>query len=198
MHFLNKTRTLILGAAVIGATTVGAYAAAGDDGRTDRTTTTGRSTAAPAVPQAAGPKTTTTAEHGIVLEGTGSWRGQPVRVFVYENDRHGNSLQIVVGDPDGKHAIAAGEGRDAYVSDGVLNVGLDVDGDLAVVKGTVRESGAPRPATEQHPDGDLVKSQGTHTPLAVTATFDYRGETVALSFPKAFTFDLAATRAVTG
>jgi hypothetical protein len=133
-------------------------------------------------------------ERGIVLEGSGSWRGQPVQVFVYENRKYGNSLQIVVGDPDGKHAIGAGEGRDAYVIDGVLNVGLDVSGDLAVVKGTVTESGDPRQATESAPDGELVTSRGTRTPLLVKATFEYRGKTVDLKFTKAFEYALKSTR----
>lgn len=186
MQILTKARTLILGAAVIGAVTAGAYAAAGQQDPTGPTK--------PA-PTGSTPGTATTAEHGIVLEGTGTWRGRPVAVYVYENDRHGNALQIVVGDPDGTHAIGSGEGRDAYVVGDELNVGLDVDGDLAVVKGTVTEAGEPRPATEKNPDGDLVGSTGEHTPLAVTATFAYRGETVALTFPTAFGYDLSSTRA---
>lgn len=195
MRRSTTTRALILGGALAGALTLGAtQLATGDDVRTTAAAAPAGVTAgATADPKPAATET----ERGIVLEGTGAWRGQDVRVFVYENQRHGNTLQIVVGDPDGQHAIGAGEGRDAYVTDGVLNVGLDVDGDLAVVKGTVTEAGAPLPVVEDQPDGELVSSSGTHTPLRVQATFTYRGESVALQFPQAFGFDLASVRATT-
>ncbi len=196
MRTTTTTRSLILGGVLASALTLGAVQlASGDNGtaiRQDKNAATSHTV--PATPQKDQPKATTISERGIVLEGTGTWRGQPVKVFVYENQHLGNSLQMVVGDADGKHAIGAGEGRDAYVVDGVLNVGLDVDGDLAVVKGTVTENGAPKPATETAPDGELISSTGTHTPLLVEATFEYRGETVDLQFSKAFEYDLRSTR----
>lgn len=195
MRSTTATRSLVLGTVLAGALTLGAVQlASGDSGSSN-----GQAAGAnPGTSQAAdgGDRASarTIKERGIVLEGTGTWRGQPVRVFVNENHRFGNTLQIVVGDPDGEHAIAAGEGRDPYVIDDVLNVGLEVDGDLAVVKGAVVESGKPRPVTEPAPDGDLVASNGTRTPLTVTATFSYRGTTVDLRFTRAFAFDLESER----
>lgn len=200
MRTTTTTRSLILGGVLTGALTLGAVQlASGDDGTATQQQETSSSEhtvrAAPQKDQQKGePKATTIRERGIVLEGAGTWRGRPVKVFVYENQHFGNSLQMVVGDPDGKHAIGAGGGRDAYVVDGVLNVGLDIGGDLAVVKGTVEGNGAPKPATAEAPDGELVSSTGTHTPLLVEATFEYRGETVDLQFAKAFEYDLRSTR----
>ncbi|MDZ5623657.1 hypothetical protein SFC88_22715 [Nocardioides sp. HM23] len=196
MRSTTATRSLILGGVLAGALALGAVQASGDDGPGAEQKASSSSSSAQAAVDKDQSKASTVSERGIVLEGTGTWRGQPVAVFVYENRKHGNSLQMVIGDPDGKHAIGAGEGRDPYVIDGVLNVGLEVDGDLAVVKGSVTESGDPRPATESAPDGELNTTTGTHTPLLVQATFEYRGETVDLSFSKSFEYDLESTRGV--
>lgn len=209
MRTITRARALILGGALVSALTVGAVAASGNTGGTDKANhqkqTVSRTTPAnnPANNPATTPdtkadreaETRTESERGIVLEGTGTWKGQEVTVSVYENQRHGNVLQIVVGDPDGNHAIGSGQGREAYVIDGVLNVGLDVGGDLAVVKGTVERNGTPRPASEPNVDGDLVSSTGTHVPLLVDATFSYLGTTVDLEFEKAFRYDLESVLA---
>lgn len=193
MRSTTATRSLALGSILAGALTLGAVQGAlGDsDSASDLKAIPRSVQAASDIDQT---KTTTVRERGIVLEGVGVWRGQPVRVFVYENQKYGNSLQIVVGDPDGKHAIGAGEGRDAYVIDGVLNVGLDVDGDLAVVKGSVSESSNPHRVTESAPDGKLISTRGTHTPLMVKATFRYRGATAELKFTTAYDYALKSTR----
>lgn len=194
MRSTTATRSIILGGVLAGALALGAVQASGDNApAAEQKTSSSSAQAAVAEGQS---KATTVRERGIVLEGTGTWRGQPVAIFVYENQKYGNSLQMVIGDPDGKHAIGAGEGRDPYVIDGVLNVGLDVDGDLAVVTGSVTESGDPRPATEPAPDGELIRTTGTHTPLLVSATFEYRGETVDLNFAKGYEYDLESTRSV--
>lgn len=195
MRRITEARALILAGALVGAVTLGAVAASGDAGKasTDQRTVSNTRTTPVSAPTIR-PETRTKIERGIILEGRGTWRGQEITVSVYENRRHGNALQIIVGDPDGKHVIGAGEGRHAYVVDGVLNVGLDIDGHLAVVKGTVVKSGAPRPVTEPNPDGDLVSSRGTHTPLLVRATFTYRGESVDLTFPRALRFRLESER----
>ncbi|KAA1428737.1 hypothetical protein [Nocardioides antri] len=195
MRSTTTTRSLILGGVLAGALTLGAaQIASGDNGTTAERDTTSSSRSVQAAPDDDQRRATTVRERGIVLEGTGTWRGQPVQVFVYENNKYGNSLQIVVGDPDGKHAIGAGQGRDAYVIDGVLNVGLDVAGHLAVVKGSVTETRHSKRVTEPSPDGELIKSTGTRTRLLVDATFKYRGKTVDLRFPKAFEYDLESKR----
>lgn len=196
MRSTTTTRSLIMGGVLAGALALGAVQASGDNGPDAEQKTGSSSSSAQAVVDKGQSKAPTVSERGIVLEGTGSWRGQSVAIYVYENQKYGNSLQMVIGDPDGKHAIGAGEGRDPYVIDGVLNVGLDVDGDLAVVKGTVTESGDPRPATEADADGDLITASGTHTPLLVEATFEYRGETVDLTFARSFEYELETTRSV--
>lgn len=195
MRSTTTTRSLILGGVLAGALTLGAaQMASGGGGTAAGRETVPSSPSVQAAPDEDRKKTAIVRERGIVLEGRGTWRGQPVTVFVYENQEHGNSLQIVVGDPDGKHAISVGQGRDAYVVDGVLNVGLDVDGDLAVVEGSVTESGHPEPVTEPAPDGDLVTAAGKHTRLLVDATFEYRGTIVDLTFTEAFAYDLESER----
>ncbi len=56
--------------------------------------------------QAAEPGTATTErERGIVMECTGQAGGLEAYASLYENDRYGNVLQVVLGDPD------AGNGR---------------------------------------------------------------------------------------
>lgn len=192
MRTTRAMRSITLGGVLAGALALGAVQAAGDNAPAAEPKTSASSAQAAVDKDLS--KVTTARERGIVLEGTGTWRGQPVAVFVYENQKYGNSLQMVIGDPDGKHATGAGEGRDPYVIDGVLNVGLDVDGDLAVVTGSVTESGDPRPVTESAPDGELITTTGTHTPLLVSATFEYRGETVDLNFARAYEYDLESKR----
>lgn len=199
MRAITRARALIVAGALVGTATLGAVAASGDTGESStqrKAVPTTRATAADTRAPQGGARTErrTETERGLVLEGTGTWRGQEVTVSVYENQRYGNALQIIVGDPDGEHAIGAGEGRDAYVIDGVLNVGLAVGGDLAVVKGAVSKSGAPRPTLERDADGELVSSRGTRVPLLVVATFTYRGETVDLTFPRAFRYHLESER----
>ena len=184
-----------MGGVLAGALTLGAVQmASGDSGPADEQNPTSSPSSTPNAPDKDRPKVKTATERGIVLEGSGTWRGNAVKVSVYENRKYGNSLEILIGDPDGKHTMGTGQGRDAYVIDGVLNVGLDIDGDLAVVKGSVTRSGEPVPVTEAAPDGELISAAGTHTPLLVEATFEYRGETVVLSFAKAFKYELESTR----
>ncbi len=195
MRSTTTTRSLILGAVVAGALTLGAVQmASGDSGPAAEKNPGSSPSSTPNAPDKDRPKVKTATERGIVLEGSGTWRGNAVQVFVYENRKYGNSLQILIGDPDDRHTMGSGEGRDPYVIDGVLNVGLDIDGDLAVVKGSVTPNGEPVPAAEEAPDGELISATGTHTPLLVKATFAYRGETVRLRFAKAFAYELKSIR----
>ena len=195
MQSITTTRSLILGSVLAGALTLGAVQmAAGDSGSPNERTNATSPRSARVATDVDQPTTKTVRERGIVLQGSGTWRGQLVEIFVYENRFYGNSLQIVIGDRAGEPAIGGGEGRDAYVIDGVLNVGLEVDGDLAVVKGSVTPKGVPQRVTEPTPDGELVASRGKHTPLSVKATFQYRGETVDLKFAKAFEYALKSKR----
>ena len=52
------------------------------------------------VPAAATAALETVHERGIVLDCTGTLKGRPVLVEVYENDAYGNSVSVVIGDPD--------------------------------------------------------------------------------------------------
>ena len=98
MH-TNTTRlvlvatTLVAGLGIAGA----AVAQGGEEQRTARTATV----AAPdrQTPPAQN-RPTVEQERGIVLEGSGEAGGLAVSATVYENDRYGNSVQVVLGNPD--------------------------------------------------------------------------------------------------
>ena len=62
-----------------------------------------------------------TIEHqrGIVLEGSGLAGDLPVAVTVYENSLHGNSIQVVLGDPDNGGQIGYVEQAQPFVVDGI-------------------------------------------------------------------------------
>lgn len=178
-------RSLILGSVLAGALTLGVSttAASGSTADTDDRTRTAVSTTEKA------PSVET--ERGIVLEGTGSWQGQDVMVTVYENQRYGNSVQLVVGDPDAGGAIGYVESTDPFVVDGELSVEVEVDGRTAVLAGTVTEAGRPERIHDALQDGgEQINSRGTHTALAVDATLELGGAEAALTFSPAFAYDL--------
>src|SRR4051812_1938542 len=74
---------------------------------------------------------TTTVEKGVVVECTGRVGGQDAYVSLYENNRHGNVVQVNVGDGG-----AAREVRD-IVRAGRARAAVRIDGSSARVTGTV-------------------------------------------------------------
>jgi len=128
-------------------------------------------------------------QRGIVLEGTGRAGGRTVTVHVYENDVHGSSAQVVLGDP-ADDRIGAVEQESAFVVDGVLTASVEIDGRTATIAGTVTPSGAESTSVDPAMDAEPTVVRGTHTPLDSDLVVTYGGHTVPLQVSTAFAYDL--------
>jgi len=130
-------------------------------------------------------------QRGIVLEGSGLAGDLPVAVTVYENSLHGNSIQVVLGDPDNGGGIGSVEQAEPFVVDGVLNATVDIDGRKVELTGTVVETGRATKVIEPIQDaGEQIVTKGTHTQLLADATLSFDGKSAALEFAPAFAYDL--------
>jgi hypothetical protein len=140
------------------------------------------------VAQAASPEWTT--ERGIVLECQGKAHGLRVWTSVYENQRYGNTVQVVIGDPDaGNGSSKNSDGR--FLVDGVVHASVRVDDKLAVIKGTATRHGARSKVYEEYEDaGYLIKTRGFHRQLETDLVATYAGKTVPLTCDPAFYYDL--------
>lgn len=129
-------------------------------------------------------------QQGLVLEGAGVAGGLAAMVTVYENSLHGNSVQVVLGDPEDDR-IGFTEGTEPFVVAGVLSVTVQIDGRPAVLSGTVQEVGKPEKVVEPQQDGgEQIVTRGTHTQLLVDGTLTYDGTSVPLEFAPAFAYEL--------
>jgi hypothetical protein len=182
-RFAIAAATLVAGIGITGA----AVAQSGEPEAKDRQ----RSITAPAEtpPDARPDRPVTEHQRGIVLEGTGRAGGLSVTVYVYENDAHGNSAQVVLGDP-GDDRIGAVEQAEAFVVDGVLTVAAEIDGRIATVTGTVAPSGATPTAVDPAQDTEQHVVRGTHTALAADLVVTYGDTTVPVKVSLAFAYDL--------
>jgi hypothetical protein len=128
-------------------------------------------------------------EIGTVLEGSAD-AGTAVAVTLYENNLHGSSLQVVLGDPE-DDAIGYVEQEGAFLHDGVLDVTVDVQGTPVRLHGTVSPSGRPARLVDPVQDnGEQIVVKGTNTPLATDVAVTVRGVSAPVQFAPAFTFDL--------
>jgi hypothetical protein len=138
--------------------------------------------------------TTTARERGIVLECRGEAGGLEAYASLYENDRYGNVLQIVLGDPD------AGNGRSKEVrrpllEDGTVRGTITIDGAKAKIRGTATKVGTKKKVHEVHHDaGHLITVDGTHRRLATDLVLRYDGVRVPLTCDPAFRYDLMVTK----
>lgn len=128
-------------------------------------------------------------QHGIVLEGAGSADGRTVTIHVYENDVHGSSAQVVLGDP-ADDRIGAVEQDAAFVVDGVLTASVEIDGRTATITGTVAPSGAEPTPVDPALDSEPTVVRGMHTPLDADLVLTYDGSRVPLQVSPAFAYDL--------
>ena len=139
---------------------------------------------------AATSRTTSERQHGLVLEGS----APGVMVFVYENSLHGNSVQVVLGDPDDDR-IGYAEQAEPFVVEGVLSATVEIDGQPVTIDGTVSPGGRPTRIVEPMQDGgEQIVTRGTNTPLAVDASLTTAGSSVPLEFAPAFAYDLSVRR----
>ena len=181
-RFAIAAATLVAGIGI-----AGAAVAQGDDSRA--TERSGSTTAPAETPPDPARVRATHEQHGIVLEGTGSAGGLTVTVYVYENDAHGNSAQVVLGDPDDDRIGAVEQDR-AFVVDGVLTASVDIDGRTATITGTVVPSGAEATPVDPAQDSEPTVVRGTHTPLDADLVVTYGGTALPLRVSPAFAYDL--------
>lgn len=136
---------------------------------------------------------TTTNEKGILLECSGTWRGEDVYASVYENDTYGNTVQIVIADGD-----VAGGGREttrAFKDGRDVRAVMKLKGKRAVIEGTARAVGKKTPVHEEHDDaGQHITIDGTHRRLANDLTLTWKGTTAPLDCDNAFVYDLQVTK----
>ena len=137
---------------------------------------------------------TTERERGIVLECRGEAGGLQAYASLYENDRYGNVLQVVLGDPD------AGNGRSKeverkFLEDGEVRASITIDGAKAKIRGTADPVGKKKKVHEVHDDaGYLITVDGTHKRLVTDLVLRYDGVRVPLTCDPAFRYDLMVTK----
>ncbi len=129
-------------------------------------------------------------ERGIVIECTGKAQGVRVWTSVYENRPYGNTVQVVIGDPDdGNGNLRNTDER--FLVDGSVKASLTVNGKKAVVKGTAERYGARTKVYEEYDDaGFLIKTRGFHRKLRTDLVAKYAGTVVPLTCDPAFYYDL--------
>ena len=129
-------------------------------------------------------------ERGIVIECTGDKHGVQVWTSVYENQRYGNAVQVVIGDPDDGNGNLR-ETRETFLVDGVVKASVKVSGRKAVIKGTAERYGARTKVYEEYDDaGYLIKTRGFHRQLRTDLVARYAGKVVPLTCDPAFFYDL--------
>ena len=129
-------------------------------------------------------------ERGIVIECTGEAHGLRVWTSVYENHRYGNTVQVVLGDPDDGHGNSRNT-DEKFLVDGVVKASVRVDGTRAVIKGTAERYGARTKVYEEYDDaGFLIKTRGFHRQLETDLIAKYDGKIVPLTCDPAFYYDL--------
>jgi hypothetical protein len=129
-------------------------------------------------------------ERGHVIECTGDAHGVQVWTSVYENQRYGNTVQVVIGDPDDGNGNSKNS-DEKFLVDGVVRASVKVDGKRAVIKGTAERYGARTKVYEEYDDaGYLIKTRGFHRQLETDLVATYAGKTVPLTCDPAFYYDL--------
>lgn len=146
--------------------------------------------AAPSSPQrsASAPTTEQHRERGFVLECTGTASGHSAYVNLYENDRFGHTVQIILDDDPER----AGHREPADIVRGrTVSTSARVQGHPARVEGTVRRVGAKVAVHETHDDaGNHIEIDGTHRRLRTDLVLTHRGTSFPLTCSPAFAYDL--------
>ena len=138
--------------------------------------------------------TTTHRERGIVMECTGEADGLQAYASLYENDRFGNYVQVVLGDPDAGNGVNKLVKR-KLLEDGVVRATVTIDGAKAKIRGTASRVGKKKHVHEELDDaGYHVVSDGTHRRLRNDLAFEYDGMATRLSCDPAFAYNLRVTK----
>jgi len=136
--------------------------------------------------------TQTTKERGVVIECTGTHRGQDVWLSVYENDVYDNVFQVVVGDngTGASRVVEAG-----FVDRGEVRASLRLKGKKVVVAGTATRYGRKIPVHAEHDDaGQHIVEDGFHRKLRTDLTMAWMNRTVGLDCDNAFFYNLSVTK----
>lgn len=125
---------------------------------------------------------------GTVIEATGSAAGVDVWLSLYENQLHGNSLQVILGDPE-LDLIGATEQTAPFVVDGAVDVTVEIDGRPARLTGTVTEIGTSKMVEPVQDNGEQLVTRSRQTQLGAALTLTYDGVAVPLEAAPAFSYD---------
>ncbi len=129
-------------------------------------------------------------ERGIVIECAGDAHGVQVWTSVYENQRYGNTVQVVIGGPDDGNGSSRNT-DDKFLLDGSVKASVQVNGKKAVIHGTAVRYGARSSVYEEFDDaGFLIKTRGFHRQLRTDLVATYAGKVVPLTCDPAFFYDL--------
>lgn len=151
----------------------------------------------------AGPVLTSTAhatpeiakERGIVLECSGTLRGQAVHASIYENDTYGNVLAITIGDPERGGAVGSRDTKASLWAGRRVEAGVKVAGRPATVIGPAQPVGGKRPVHDDFDDaGHHIVVDGHHRRLRTDLVLTYGRHTAPLTCDSAFLYDLTVTK----
>ena len=135
---------------------------------------------------------TTTHEHGIVLECTGTLGDREVWTSIYENNTVKNVVQVVVGD---NGLGASRESSRAFKDGRDVRATLKLAGKRVVLDGTAKVVGKKTAIHEEHDDaGQHITIDGTHRRIVSDLTMTWKQRTVALTCDNAFAYDLQVTK----
>ncbi|MCW2795268.1 hypothetical protein [Nocardioides sp.] len=136
---------------------------------------------------------TTEKQRGVVITCTGSAQGLSVYVDLYENDKHGNVVQVILNDnPD---TAKSRELAQPFLNDGVVKTGITINAKRVSISGTAERVGPKRHVHEVIEDGgEHIVSDGFHRHLANDLVLKYGQKTVPLDCAPAFYYDLTVTR----
>lgn len=137
------------------------------------------------------PASETTRERGVVLDCSGTYRGEEVYVSVYENDTYANVFQVVVGEDGG----VSRESEQGFVEKKQVRATIKLDGRKVLVSGTAKPYGKKISVHEEHDDaGQHIVVDGVHRKLRTDLTMRWKGRTVDLTCGDAFRYDLEVTK----
>lgn len=136
----------------------------------------------------------TTTERGVVLECTGSRHGLDAYVSLYENNRYGNVVQVILDDDPAR--AASREPRD-ILSAGEVRTGVRIGEHRARIRGTAHRVPVSQrtPVHEEMDDaGQHIVVDGFHRRLVNDLVLRYDGTRVPLTCDPAFAYRLTVTK----
>jgi hypothetical protein len=145
-------------------------------------------------PAAAVTAPVTSHERGVVLECTGNRHGLDAYVSLYENDVHGNVVQVVLDDDP---ELAGHRAPADILSAGEVRTGVRIGDHWARIRGTARKVPVAQrtPVHEEMDDaGEHLVVDGFHRALVDHVVLRYAGTRVPLTCEPAFAYRLTVTR----